>query len=85
MTQQPPVAPGAMPPPIAPQVMYHIAIDGVQHGPFPLQQMAQMVQAGQITCTTMVWTAGMPTWAPANTVSALAELFGPPAPPPIMG
>lgn len=72
---------GATPPPIPPQPMYHVAINGVQQGPFPEAQLQQMVQQGQLTPDTLVWTQGMPAWAAANSVPALAKLFGAVPPP----
>ncbi|HHU25473.1 MAG TPA: SPFH domain-containing protein [Bacteroidales bacterium] len=83
--QQPPhfVPPqgGATPPPIPPQIMYHVAIGGVQQGPFPEVQLQQMVQQGQLTPDTLVWTQGMPAWAAANSVPAIARFFGAVPPP----
>lgn len=72
---------GATPPPIPPLPMYHVAINGVQQGPFPEAQLQQMVQQGQLTPDTLVWTQGMPAWAAANNVPALAKLFGAVPPP----
>lgn len=72
---------GATPPPIPPQAMYHVAINGVQQGPFNMQQLSQMIQQGQITAETLVWTQGMPAWAAANSVPSLAQYFGAVPPP----
>ena len=69
------------PPPIPPQVMYHVAVGGVQQGPFPVTQLQQMVQQGQLTPDTLVWTAGMAGWAAANSVPSLSQLFGAVPPP----
>ncbi|MDD3738670.1 MAG: SPFH domain-containing protein [Lentimicrobiaceae bacterium] len=69
------------PPPIPTQVMYHVAINGVQQGPFNMQQLSQMIQQGQITAETLVWTQGMPAWAAANSVPSLAQYFGAVPPP----
>jgi len=75
---------GAVPPPLPQQAMYHIAMNGVQQGPFGIAQLQQMAQMGQLTPTTLVWTAGMAGWETAQSVTALAVLFGavPPPPPP---
>ena len=67
------------PPPI-PNVQYHIAVNGVQAGPFNMQQLAQMVQSGQLTQQTYVWKQGMTNWELASNVPELASLFAPPAP-----
>lgn len=81
---------GAMntPPPM-PNVQYHISVNGAQAGPFNMQQMAQMVQSGQLTQQTYVWKQGMTNWELAGNVQELASLFAPPAsgatppPPPV--
>lgn len=67
------------PPPI-PTVMYHIAVNGAQSGPFNLQQLAQMVQTGQFTPKTYVWKQGMASWDLAENQPDLANLFAPPVP-----
>ena len=71
---------GAMntPPPM-PNVQYHISVNGAQAGPFNMQQMAQMVQSGQLTQQTYVWKQGMANWELAGNVQELASLFAPPA------
>lgn len=83
--QQPLVPGGApVPPPIPNAVQYMVAINGQQHGPYNMQQMAQMAQSGQINASVLVWTQGMPQWAAAGSVPELASLFAatpPPAPP----
>jgi membrane protease subunit (stomatin/prohibitin family) len=70
-----------VPPPMPPQSMYHVALGGVQQGPFPVAQMQQMAQQGQLTRDTLVWTAGMAGWAAANSVPQLSQLFGVVPPP----
>ena len=71
---------GAMntPPPM-PNVQYHISVNGAQAGPFNMQQMAQMVQGGQLTQQTYVWKQGMASWELAGNVQELAPLFASPA------
>ena len=54
---------------------------GGQQGPYPVAQIQQMIQQGQITSDTLVWTAGMPAWAAANSVAELSQLFGAVPPP----
>ena len=75
------------PPPMQ-NVMYHLSVNGQQMGPFNMQQLQQMVQAGQLTPQTYVWTQGMAQWQLAGTVNELAPLFaspaGSPPPPPPM-
>jgi len=78
----------APPPPMPPQQpMYHVIVGGAQQGPFGVAQLQQMAQVGQLMPSTMVWCAGMPSWATAGTVPSLVALFGaapPPPPPPMM-
>lgn len=79
--QQPPQQAAPTPPPMPQQTTYHVAVGGVQQGPFPISQLQQMIQQGQLTRDTLVWTAGMPAWAAANSVQELSQLFGAVPPP----
>ena len=72
-------------PPPMPQVSYTIAGNGQQTGPFNMQQLQQMVQAGQFTPQTYVWKQGMPQWDLAGNVQELASLFVAQTPPPMPG
>lgn len=72
-------------PPPMPQVSYMIAVNGQQTGPFNMQQLQQMVQAGQFTPQTYVWKQGMPQWDLAGNVQELASLFVAQTPPPMPG
>lgn len=80
----------AVPPPIQPQALYYVAVNGQQTGPFQPAQLQQMFAAGQFNQQSQVWTQGMPAWAAASTVAALAFVFQqpqdqtPPPPPPVM-
>jgi membrane protease subunit (stomatin/prohibitin family) len=76
-----PGAPGTVPPP-PPIVQYNVAVNGQTTGPFAMEQLAQMTQAGQLNQQSMVWKQGMAGWAAAGTVQELAPLFAPAAPPP---
>ncbi len=76
--QQPPAA--APPPPPA---GFHVLVNGQQMGPVPVQQLAQMIQAGQANAATNVWKPGMAAWAPASSVPELLPLFQTPPPPPV--
>lgn len=74
---------GAGMPPTPPQAaVYHLSVNGQQQGPYPIQQLQQMVQNGQLTPDTYVWTNGMSGWEAAKNIPALASLFGTPPPPP---
>lgn len=69
------------PPPMPPQAMYHVAVNGVQQGPFPIPQLQQMAQQGQLTPDSLIWTAGMPGWVAANSVPSISQLFAAVPPP----
>ena len=77
---------GAMntPPPI-PDVKYMLANNGQQFGPFNMNQLAQLVQNGQMTTETYVWKQGMPAWERAGNMPELAHLFVSQTPPPPPG
>lgn len=81
-TQQMPATPP--PPPIA--LTFHIMYNNTQQGPYDLNQLAQMIQNGQINADTYVWKQGMPQWAKAADCPELNNLFGavPPPPPPML-
>ena len=74
-TNVPPVTP----PPIATAV-YHIALNGQATGPYDVNTITQMVNLGQITPETLVWTQGMIQWTPASNVDNLKNLFPPVVP-----
>lgn len=77
------------PPPI-PNVQYHVSVNGMQMGPFNMQQLQQMAQSGQLTPQTYVWKQGMANWDFVCNIPELASLFAapgtppPPPPPPTM-
>jgi|GEM_PF-64365 len=81
----PPPMPGQTPPapPAPPQAAaFFVLINNQQAGPCDMNALRQMAGAGQLNAQTMVWTQGMPQWAAAGTVPALASLFqAPPTPP----
>jgi len=76
----------AQTPPPMPQVLYFVASNGQQQGPYNMQQLAQLVQNGMLTQQTYVWKQGMQAWDFAGNVQELANLFGNPSaatPPPM--
>jgi membrane protease subunit (stomatin/prohibitin family) len=75
--------PGAAPP--APPALWHVAVNGQTTGPFGLDQLMAAIAAGQVTSSTLVWSAGMPGWATAGQVPQIAASFGVPSPPPVPG
>ena len=82
MVQAPGVGAAPVPPPPPPTTAWHVAEGGQTKGPFNDQQLAQSIASGQITPSTVVWCAGMPSWTAAGQVPQLAGHFGAPAPPP---
>lgn len=73
--------PAGTPPPLPGGKTFHIAVNNQQQGPFTIDQLRA---SGQVTPDTLVWSAGMPQWAPASSVPELAALFAatpPPLPP----
>jgi len=76
-----PAAPGAAPPPLPGQRLFHVDHGGQAGGPYNMQQMQAGIQNGQVTGRTLVWSEGMASWAPAQTVPELQALFA--APPPM--
>ncbi len=77
----PAATPAAPPPP--PADSWYLAQGGQTLGPFSLEQMTQGVPTGQLTPSTLVWTAGMAGWVAAGEVQPLMNWFAPlpPAPP----
>lgn len=74
-------APQMAPPPMPGAVSYMLAVNGQQYGPYNMQMMQQMADAGQLTAQSLVWCQGMAAWEPAGNRPDLASLFAPAAPP----
>lgn len=55
---------------------YYLLIDDEQIGPLEIEAVAAMIERGEVSQATMVWTAGMDDWAPAGEVSELADMLG---------
>ena len=58
-----------------PQVQYMVGVNGQQAGPFDWNQLQTLVQQGQLTVQSLVWTQGMSGWEMAGNVQELAPLF----------
>jgi hypothetical protein len=74
------------PPPLNPEKVWHIAVDGQADGPYGRANLGRLARDGQFTRDTLVWTPGQDGWKPADEVAELAQLFTvapPPPPPPI--
>ena len=83
-THLPPAGAGSPPPiPQATVVQFHIVMNGQQIGPFPVAVLQQMIPAGAFNAASLVWRQGMAGWQAAGTVTELAALFAPTAPPPV--
>jgi len=54
---------------------WYYAREGQQFGPHTEEELKALLAAGKLASHELVWKAGMPSWAPANTV------FAPPPPP----
>jgi len=74
-------APGAMPPPLSAPVRYFTGANGQQAGPYDAAQIQQMISSGAIKRDTLMWEAGMPAWAAAETIPELTALFNNTPPP----
>ncbi len=85
-TPQAPSAAAAAPPPPPPpaEAQWHIAEGGQSRGPFAQSSLLAMIQSGELTRDTQMWTAGQDGWKPAGEIDALASMFVqiPPPPPP---
>lgn len=48
--------------------MYHVGRNGQQTGPFSVEQLKAMADAGELQPTDLVWQEGMAGWEPAGTL-----------------
>jgi uncharacterized protein (TIGR00266 family) len=70
---------------------WYLVVNGAQVGPIPQEDVLARLRGGQITRTTLVFTAGMANWTPLGDVPQLAAAAGagpaftPPPPPPGLG
>ena len=74
----------AGPPPLPTAMTFYVAIDGKQAGPYDLATLAQQVQGGHLSRSSLVWRQGMASWTAAEGVPELQSLFSavpPPLPP----
>ena len=83
--QQAPQPAAQTPPPLHPETMWHIAVDGQAEGPYGRAKLGRLAQEGRFSRETLVWTAGQDGWKPADGIAELAQLFtvAPPPPPPV--
>ena len=72
-----------LPPPVPIGKMFHVVVNGAQMPNLSVQQIEQLVNQGQASTETLVWTAGMTSWMPLSSISELAHLVSQQTPPPI--
>jgi hypothetical protein len=75
----------AGPPPLPGQdAQWYMGVDGRQEGPLTTAALAEQARSGALTAATLVWKAGMSSWAAAKDVPEIAAVLGavpPPLPP----
>lgn len=71
---------GMAPPPV-PVVAYNVAVNGQATGPYDINILQQMIMAGQLSASSLVWKAGMSEWIRADSVDELKSLFNATIPP----
>ena len=73
---------GSTPPPLPNQVLYYIAKDGQQTGPFDIQAIMNGIASGEVQADALVWKTGLANWLPAASLTELSPAFNT-TPPPI--
>ena len=71
-------------PPPVPMVTFHVAVNGQATGPYDVNALKQMINAGTLNQNSLVWKQGMANWEQAGNVAELQSLLGtipPPIPP----
>ena len=53
----------------------YVLVEGQQAGPSTKTELAQLVKNGTLRSETLVWEAGMPAWAPANSLPHVLKLL----------
>lgn len=77
--------PGAAPPPMPSQAVWHAGINGQSQGPFTGEQIQQGIASGHITPKTMLWSPTLSAWTAAGQVPDWAPFFQKASPPPLPG
>lgn len=67
---------------------YYLAVDGKQMGPFPTEQVVQMIRENKVTPGTLAFTKGMSNWTTIDIIPEFHSYFRPQggagvAPPPV--
>jgi membrane protease subunit (stomatin/prohibitin family) len=76
----PPTAAPTGPPPLPGRTQWYLGVEGRQVGPLAPSEIQAMVTAGTATPDTLVWRAGMATWARLADVPELQDLGSTPPP-----
>ena len=59
-------APQAAPPPLPHQQQWHVAVNGAQVGPLGQAELTQLIQKGELSADSLVWTSSMANWEAAG-------------------
>lgn len=65
---------GSTPPPV-PVITYNVAVNGQATGSYDINTLQQMIMAGQLSASSLVWKAGMSEWVRADSVDDLKDMF----------
>ena len=68
-----PLAPPPVPEAVKVVKHYFAVVDGERVGPVNLAAVAEMINSKDITADTLMWTAGLPDWVPAENLSEVAS------------
>lgn len=60
-------------PSTVPVVTYHVAVNGQATGPYDINTLQQMIMAGQLFASSLVWETGMREWTRADSVEELSN------------
>ncbi|MGB1206374.1 MAG: SPFH domain-containing protein [Chitinophagales bacterium] len=76
--------PAFQPPPLPAPLKIYVAQNGESTGPFDAESLKELIKAGKLTTSSLVWQKGMASWAVATEIEAVArflENMPPPLPP----
>ncbi len=73
---------GVTPPPIPTSVVYYLAIDGQQQGPFGKEDVKNKIKSSVVKRSTLIWNSALVDWTAAEKVNEFTPLFAI-TPPPI--
>jgi len=70
------VPPTAGSPPPLPGKAWWVALDGHQHGPLDLAELAELMAQGRVGRESLAWKEGQQGWLPIGVIAELAALLG---------